>query len=288
MGIDVVVCAKNREKTMENILRQIKREIPVENLIVIYGTSSDRTKEIALQHTDIVHWDGDEGLAAARHLGIQISSTEIVAMIDTDVILPKNWYHNLIKHFNNNDAVVAVVGTCVYGYGCPPLQKFYESFNRRWDKAWSTSNILFRRDAVLKIGNFNKKIKGAGEDYDIYSRLIEGGYQYIWEEKVVVYHPMTLLEYLKHNIWWAKGSASVKEEKPFTLRQLLSRLLGIIKRGLVFATIHPVLSLYIPINDLIWTLIDIRVRSQRQKKLYFAHANSKFRNFRKQLVSKFF
>ena len=265
MGIDVVVCAKNCEKTMENILKQIESEIPVENLIIIYGTSSDRTREIALQYTDKVYWDKDEGLGAARNLGIRKSSSEIVAMIDTDIILPKNWYRNLIRHLNNSK-VAAVVGTCIYGYGCPPLQKFFEYFSTRWDKLWSTNNILFKRDTVLKIGNFNKKIKGAGEDYEIYNRLIDAGFEYIWDRKVVVYHPMTLLEYSKHNIWWAKGITSLEDKKAFSLHELLWRLLDIIRRGFFFATIHPVLLVYIPVNELIWVMIEFRTRCQRQKK----------------------
>ena len=80
LGIDVVVCAKNREKPIANLLRQITSEIPIENLIVVYGTSSDRTREVALQFTDKVYWDEDEGLGAARNLGIRKSSSEIVSV----------------------------------------------------------------------------------------------------------------------------------------------------------------------------------------------------------------
>jgi glycosyltransferase involved in cell wall biosynthesis len=267
MGIDVIVCAKNREKTLENILKQIKCEIPIENLIIVYGTSSDRTKEIALKHTDKVHWDEDEGLGAARNIGIHKSSSPIVAMIDTDIILPKGWYQNLIKHFSDKE-VAAVVGTCIYGHGCPPLQKFYESCSTSWEKVWSTSNVLFRRDAVLKVGNFNKKIQGAGEDYDLHNRLTAAGFKYVWEREVVVYHPMSLFEHVKRTIWWAKGITSIEDKEAFTLRHLLSRLMNIIKRGLLFTVVHPVLSVYTPINDIIWLMIEFRVRSQRQKNYY--------------------
>jgi cellulose synthase/poly-beta-1,6-N-acetylglucosamine synthase-like glycosyltransferase len=265
MGIDVVVCAKNSENTMENMLRQIRREIPVENLIIIYGTSFDHTKEISLKYTDKVYWDEDKGLGAARNLGIRKSASEIVAMIDTDVILPKKWYQNLVRHFKN-DKIAAAVGTCIYGYGCTPIQKYYE-YNSIHHKEgeWGTHNVLFRRNAILKIGNFNKQINGAGEDYDIYKRLIKAGFEWKWDKEVIVYHPITIFQHLKHNIWWAKGITSLKSEKLFSIHQLLGCFLNILKRGIKYSNLHFFLLFYVPFIDLIWLFIDFRSRSLKQK-----------------------
>ena len=265
LGIDVVVCAKNREKPIANLLRQITSEIPIENLIVVYGTSSDRTREVALQFTDKVYWDEDEGLGAARNLGIRKSSSEIVAMIDTDVILPKDWYKKLVRHFDDSK-VAAATGTCIYGYGCSPLQKWWEYFGRLADVQWGCHNVMFRRSAVLSIGNFNKEIKGAGEDYDVFKRLLKAGYKWAWAKEVVVFHPMNAFETLKHNIWWAKGVTSLNGEKPFSAVDLAFRLLYMIRRNMEHVTIHPILSGYLPIVDMIWLMTDFKTRCARQKK----------------------
>ena len=90
----------------------------------------------------------------------------------------------------------------------------------------------------------------------------------IWDKEVVAYHPMNLLEYLEHNIWWAKGDTSLNGEKPFSLRQLLIRPAFIIRRGITYATIHPLLSAYIPLNETIWLMTDFKNRSSRQRKQY--------------------
>ena len=266
MGIDVIVLAKNSERTMGNILRQLRSQVPIENLIIVYGTSRDKTREIALQYTEQVYWDEDKGLGAARNLGMMKSSSEIVAMVDTDVILPKNWFQNLARHFDKNDKVAAAVATCIFGYGCPPLQKYHEIANSYREDQWGTHCILFKREAILTVGNFNKRIKGAGEDLDIYKRLIKAGYQWIWDRDVVVYHPQTLLENLKHNIWWARGVTSQNDGNAFSLFQLLGGELQIIKRGLFLAAVHPILSLYIPVIDSIWLATDFRTRSLRQRR----------------------
>jgi glycosyltransferase involved in cell wall biosynthesis len=264
LGIDVIVCAKNREKPMANVLRQITNEIPVENLIVIYGTSSDRTRETALKYTEKVYWDEDEGLSAARNIGIKKSSSEIVAMIDTDVILPKGWYQKLMRHFDDNK-VAAATGTCIFGYGCTPLQKWWEHFGSLGQETWGCHNVMFRRKTILSIGNFDKRIKGAGEDYDIHKRILEAGFKWIWDKEVVVHHPMNPLEHLKHNIWWAKGVSSLNGEKPFSLSQLFIRIIFMIRGNMENVMIHPILSVYLPFIDVIWIFTDFKTRCSRQK-----------------------
>src|SRR3989337_1007606 len=102
MDVDVVVCAKNRAESMERVLQQIVAEIPFKNLIVVYGTSVDGTKEIAEKYTSTVFWDGDRGLGAARNLGVRKATSEIVAMIDTDVILAKGLYELMTGHFKDH------------------------------------------------------------------------------------------------------------------------------------------------------------------------------------------
>ena len=71
MDLDVVVCAKNRAEMLERVLRQIIREIPFRELIVIYASSQDKTKEVAEKYTKKIFWDDDRGLAAARNLGFR-------------------------------------------------------------------------------------------------------------------------------------------------------------------------------------------------------------------------
>ena len=73
-----MVCVKNQSTLLKRILRQIVSYVPYKNLIVIYGKSTDGTKEVAESFTENVFWDGDKGLGAARNLG------------DTKIILRAN------------------------------------------------------------------------------------------------------------------------------------------------------------------------------------------------------
>jgi cellulose synthase/poly-beta-1,6-N-acetylglucosamine synthase-like glycosyltransferase len=255
MNMDVVICAKNQAKLMDRVLHQIVRNIPFKNLIVIYGTSMDETKKTAEKYTNKVFWDGDKGLGAARNLGIKKATSEIVTMFDADIILTKGWHQQLIKHFQNPD-VAAVMGTCIYGYGCKPLESFHEYTRRTFVGAnWGCQNTMFRREAVLKVGNFNETIKGAGEDYDLYLRLLQAGYKWIWVREATVYHPLSMSEYLKHCQWWAQGRPYMDEvfQQLMTIslfrfyrRQALSILQDFKTAIKLSVFVHPTFLLYYP------------------------------------------
>jgi len=210
MELDVVVCAKNRAEMLKRVLQQIIREIPFRELIVIYASSEDRTKEVAEKYTKRVFWDEDRGLGAARNLGIRKASSELVAMIDTDVVLTKDWYKHMLRHFED-PKVAAVMGTIIYGYGFLPIQRLFEYWRWRRPEDYGCINTVFKRDFVLEVGNFDETIRGAGEDYDLYKRILAAGYRWVWDREVVVYHPLNLFEYLNHLRWWSEGASFIRE-----------------------------------------------------------------------------
>jgi glycosyltransferase involved in cell wall biosynthesis len=267
MNVDVVVCVKNRAESLDRILQQIVREIPFKNLIIIYGSSKDKTKEVAERYTNQVFWDGDKGLGAARKLGMEKATSEIVAMIDSDVILTKGWYGRLIKYFED-PKVAAVMGTCIYGYGCKPLELYHEYMRLNIREDWGCHNTLFRRDAVLEVGNFDETIQGAGEDFDLYLRLLNAGYTWVWAKEVVVYHPMNMLEYLHHLHWWAKSSCrlrhiistDVKGKSLFRFYFNQIRLiLEAFMTGIWFSIeIHPTMIIYYPLMRIVITMTRLK------------------------------
>ncbi|MGQ9507717.1 MAG: glycosyltransferase [Candidatus Bathycorpusculaceae bacterium] len=258
MKVDVVVCAKNQAVCLERVLKQIIRYVPFENLIVVYGTSKDNTREIAEKYATKVFWDEDKGLGAARALGIEKATSEFVALIDSDVILTKDWFQQLINHFND-PKVAAVNGTCVFGYGCKLLESLWENIRRTSSVNIGCHNTIFRRETVLEIGNFNKSIKGAGEDYELYYRLLKAGYKWIWVKEATVYHPMNILQFLQHVRWWARGRSSIdgaiKQSLETSFFRVYCRLAYSIFASLwdgvrLSTSVHPAFLFYSPLLNM--------------------------------------
>jgi glycosyltransferase involved in cell wall biosynthesis len=255
MKTDVVICVKNNEKGLENILRQVKVEIPFEKLIVVYATSEDKTRLVAEKYTENVFWDEDKGLGAARKLGVLKSTSDIVAMIDSDVILTEGWYEQLIGFFQDSK-VAAVMGTCIYGYGNKPLQAYWEYVRSNAKVFWGCQNTMFRRESVLKVGNFKQEIKGAGEDYDLYLRLIKAGCKWLWVRNASVYHPMKMFEYLKHVSWWTQGRPYLDEVEQWIIdtsalrfygRQVFFVIESFWEGAKLSIAVHPFFILYWPL-----------------------------------------
>jgi glycosyltransferase involved in cell wall biosynthesis len=270
MLLDVVICVKNQAIQLNRILHQISREIPYNNLIVIYGSSNDNTKNVAEKYTNKVFWDEDKGLGYARKLGILQSTSKIVAMIDSDVILTPGWYENLIKYFQD-PAVAAVMGTCIYGYGYKPLQNYWEYLRKNEKINYGCQNTMFRRSIILKIGNFDPSIKGAGEDYDLYLRLISNGYKWEWARDATVNHPMSMWEYLKHVRWSAKGTPNLKElaknNKNISLPRFWARqifdVIDSFWRGLKLTyLVHPTFLIYWPIIKISLCLTALNLKAK--------------------------
>lgn len=92
MKLSVVVCAGGREKALAKTLKSLKQQ-------------SFRDFELVLV--------GDKPLVKARDLGWRRAKGELVAWIDDDVVLSKDWAKNLVKIMDENPDVGGVSGPTI-------------------------------------------------------------------------------------------------------------------------------------------------------------------------------
>jgi len=101
-AIDVVVLTKNSEYLLAKCLAAIYANVPVKNLIVIDGFSTDSTLQILdkanKKHGNINVVSVNGSRAKAREKAVQQVSTEWFMFVDSDVILSKNWFKKAEKH----------------------------------------------------------------------------------------------------------------------------------------------------------------------------------------------
>lgn len=87
--VSVIITTKNEEKNLENCLKSIKAQTYSPDkieIIVVDNDSSDTTKEIALQYTQLVFNKGPER-SAQRNYGVEKSSGKYFLYLDADMIL---------------------------------------------------------------------------------------------------------------------------------------------------------------------------------------------------------
>jgi glycosyltransferase involved in cell wall biosynthesis len=94
--IDVVVLTKNSEHMLKKCLASIYENLPVKNLIVVDGYSTDDTLKIVnqtrLRHENVIVLSMNGTRAKAREAAIRLVSTDWFMFVDSDVILSKNWF----------------------------------------------------------------------------------------------------------------------------------------------------------------------------------------------------
>lgn len=194
MYIDVCVITKNSMyPVLPQSLRSIYDQIPINKLIIVDGFSRDGTVEFIKSFCQkynincLIEFDKGNR-ATARQRAIENVETELFAFIDTDIILLRNWYKNMVKYFD--DSSVGMV------WGMAIMDKKYNS--DAWDIYRSqlrllhlnevdglireamrgyTHDVLIRRDAVrdIRIPDDLHVL----EDYYIKKYIESKGYKYI-------------------------------------------------------------------------------------------------------------
>lgn len=94
--IDVVLLTKNSQYMLNQCLRSLYLNVPIKNLIVVDGWSTDRTLAILerfnqkYSNIKILQMEGSR--AKARTEGIRHVSTEWFMFLDSDVLLSRGWF----------------------------------------------------------------------------------------------------------------------------------------------------------------------------------------------------
>jgi glycosyltransferase involved in cell wall biosynthesis len=94
--VDVVLLTKNSEHLLCKCLTSIYQNVPIRNLIVIDGFSTDRTIKILEKfkgkYSNVLLVQMHGSRAKARTEGIMRVSTEWFIFVDSDVLLCKDWF----------------------------------------------------------------------------------------------------------------------------------------------------------------------------------------------------
>ena len=106
--VSIFIPAYNAEKTIEQCITSVlNQSLKFDQIIIVNDKSTDDTLNILKKFKDIkiINNTVNKGVSYSRNLGVKNCENEIIAGIDSDVELNKDWLKNILKKFLDSDAV---------------------------------------------------------------------------------------------------------------------------------------------------------------------------------------
>ena len=193
MKISFVVIAYNEEKNIGKCIRSIiaQNRKAVYEIIIVNDGSTDKTKERVIElmrkHRNIklVDLKINKGRGFARFEGVNNSSSEIIAFVDGDIILPLNWSMTCLDQLDKYDAVGGIAlpdGDVTFiqnQFGLTPKIKLHTT-------ELTGNNCMFKKK-IFETVQINKNIR-EGEDVDLVWRIKNAGYRLKTINNLIVKH----------------------------------------------------------------------------------------------------
>jgi glycosyltransferase involved in cell wall biosynthesis len=184
--LTAIVPVRDGEPLLPGCLAALHRN-GVIHVVVVDGLSTDRSWTIAAEHGAVVVSDEGRGLPYARTLGARTATTELVLLVDADVVFPDGAVAALVREFREGGYAALQAGQESVGgpgyWGRALADHHRTGLSRHWFGLVAT---VFERDELLRTG-FDDWFR-SGEDIDLRWRLRASGRSVAVSRDVVVQH----------------------------------------------------------------------------------------------------
>ncbi|KDE98615.1 glycosyl transferase family 2 [Mycolicibacterium aromaticivorans JS19b1 = JCM 16368] len=220
--VTVVLCTRDRTALLKSAVASVlAAEHPdFDVLIIDNAPRSDATREFVTSLADSrvrLITEPVPGLSRARNTGLLAATGDIVAFVDDDVVVDRDWLSVLVKGFGYGDSVGCVSGMVPAGELRTPAQAYFEN-RAGWTESaevrifeWSQAphdvplypfevryygtgaNFAVDRQVALSLGGFDERLGAGtrvsgGEDIDMFFRILRSGRQLVREPAAIAWH----------------------------------------------------------------------------------------------------
>jgi len=224
MKLSVIIITYNRYEDLKECLDSIfkMRQKPYE-VIVVDSHSTDNTETVKNMYPIDFITIPQRNMQKARNVGISRAKGEIIAFLDDDVIVDKNWSKHILEPYRNKE--VGGVGGRVINYGSSPtcyvkvkdprvglvskdgfvLGNFDTLLEHPVEvDCFIGCNMSFRKELLLKIGGCDEKLEGNcfRDDTDLCLRIKNLGYKLIFQPKALVWHKFRGKKITNEWVYW--------------------------------------------------------------------------------------
>jgi GT2 family glycosyltransferase len=223
--VSVVVCTFNGEKTIGECLEGLERlDYPDFEVIVVNDGSTDSTPTIASKgEVRLINLER-AGLAAARNIGLEAATGEIVAYLDDDARPDPHWLGYLVAALERSPyagvggpnvppAGSSIVASCLADAPGSPIHVLTSD---REAEHIPGCNMAFRKQALEAVGGFDPQFRIAGDDVDLCWRLLEARYRLGFSAAAVVWHRPreTIRAYWRQQRGYGRAEAMLERKWP--------------------------------------------------------------------------
>jgi GT2 family glycosyltransferase len=223
--VSVVVCSYNGESTIRDTLEATASlAYPDYEVIVVDDGSTDRTASIASEYPVRLIRTENQGLSAARNVGLAAATGEIVVYTDDDAYPDPDWLTYLASAFADSDAAAfggpnllpqedGPMAACVYH---APGGPSHVLLSDREGEHLPGCNMAFRRECLEAIGGFDPHFRIAGDDVDVCWRLRERGWVLGFHAAACVFHHRrnSLRAYWRQQVAYGRAEVMLERKWP--------------------------------------------------------------------------
>ena len=244
--VSVVVCAYNAADTIDECLTSLEQlTYPNFEILVINDGSRDRTSAIAKSHPRAIVVDTpNRGLAAARNVGLERATGEIIAYTDSDVRVDPDWLTYLVQPLLTSEYVAAGglslpppedpwIAQCVARAPGSPTHVLLDD---RTAEHVPGCNMAYVTSALRSIGGFNPIFLRAGDDVDVCWRVQDRGWKIGFAPSAVVWHHHrhSIRAYWRQQVGYGEGETWLQPHHPDKLQNGRAKWKGHIYSPLPF------------------------------------------------------
>ncbi len=211
MFVSIIVITRNRPHIISNCLESILKQTHKSFEIIAVDSSTDeQTREIIKNHPQVKYVflkDGKNKIPESRNLGIKKAIGDIIAFLDDDTLVDKEWLTECVDSYKIDS--VGVVGGTIFEpdtkdkdhHRQAPIGKITisggmsDNFDCDPGRAIEIDtlrgcNMSFRADLFKKLGDFDPNYTGSNcrEEADVIIRFKHAGFKVIFNPKMFVEH----------------------------------------------------------------------------------------------------
>ncbi len=238
--ISAVIVAQNEEATIQRCIRSVlSQSVPVSEVIVVDGNSTDRTPiyaaDLAKRYEQVQvvresRLSAATGPAAARNAGAELASGDLLLFVSGDVTFGSDYVAKLLDLMEDQrlDAAAGlrwnVRNSLVSG-----LMNVHYALNYRNLSASSNSPAFLSSDAMVikadvfwNVGGYDS-VMPSGEDMDLGYRLRGAGSRMGYDRSATIWHEgrrfRSVADWFQQLKWYGRGAAALARAHSWRLER---------------------------------------------------------------------